>query len=461
VAAVCLLALAISPSVLFAQAPIPVPVPLGSGQPLPVLAPNQLDGLVAPIALYPDPLISQILVAATYPLELVEAYQWLQRNPGLTGPALVQAAGAQNWDPSVQGLVMFPDVLKRLNDDIAWTTNLGNAFLGQQADLMGAIQRMRLSAQQAGVLVSTPQQQVIATAYAGQPVIEIVPANPEVIYVPVYDPVWLWGPDVYYPYPRWHYPLVRSGLFFSVGISVGHFVGSGWGGWGGWGWHPAWHNRTVIVNNTFINRYNFNSRVTNRTGVAVWSHDAFHRQGVPYGAPRFNEQASRNYRQNLRPDSPPVAVQSVQPQARSFAPSRPPAPFAAPNAAAAPAFRDRPAERMHNLPMVPNRPQPAAPPVAAGPVQPQARSFAPSRPPAPFAAPNAAAAPAFRDRPAERMRNLPMAPNHPQPAAPPVATGPAVRSVMPSGRQEQPAAHGGGSNRARENGRSHNSQRNW
>ena len=143
--------------VLFAQAPQPVN-PVQAGEPIPVLSPNELDSLVAPIALYPDPLISQILVAATYPLEIVEAHQWLQRNPGLTGPALTQAAEAQNWDPSVQALMMFPDVLKRLNEDVTWTRNLGNAFLAQQADVMAAVQRMRMSAQQAGKLVSTPQQ---------------------------------------------------------------------------------------------------------------------------------------------------------------------------------------------------------------------------------------------------------------------------------------------------------------
>src|SRR5215831_2859439 len=117
------------------------PVPVDTPPAVQLLTPNQLDNLVAPIALYPDPLISQIMVASTYPLELVEAYQWLQRNPGLTGTALTQAAAGQNWDPSVQTLVMFPDVMKQLNQDVAWTTNLGNAFLAQQADVMNAVQR--------------------------------------------------------------------------------------------------------------------------------------------------------------------------------------------------------------------------------------------------------------------------------------------------------------------------------
>src|SRR5262250_1642075 len=177
----CLISLAQRPSALLAQVPVPVPAPINSGQPIPVLSPNELDGLVAPIALYPDPLISQILVAATYPLEVVEAYQWLQRNPGLSGPALTQNVAAQNWDPSIQALVMFPDVLKRLNEDVTWTTSLGNAFLNQQADVMNAVQRKRASAQRAGKLFSTPQQQVITTVDAGQPLVVIAPTNPDLI----------------------------------------------------------------------------------------------------------------------------------------------------------------------------------------------------------------------------------------------------------------------------------------
>src|SRR3954465_10195120 len=116
---------------------------------------NQLDDLVAPIALYPDPLISQVLVAATYPLELVEAEQWLQHNPGLTGVSLTQAVSNQSWDASVQALVAFPDVLNYLTEDIAWTTNLGNAFLAQEADVMDAIQRMRTKAAQSGRLTTS------------------------------------------------------------------------------------------------------------------------------------------------------------------------------------------------------------------------------------------------------------------------------------------------------------------
>src|SRR5579863_5919920 len=134
------------------------------------LAPDQLDGLVAPIALYPDPLLGQILVASTYPLELVQAWQWLQRNQGLAGPALTQAAQQQNWDPSIQALVIFPDLVRRLNQDISWTTNLGHAFLAQQPEVIDAAQQTRQRAQQAGKLPSTPQQRVTTMDESGQPV---------------------------------------------------------------------------------------------------------------------------------------------------------------------------------------------------------------------------------------------------------------------------------------------------
>ena len=140
-----------------AQAPAPPP-----------LSPDQLNNLVAPIALYPDSLLSQILVASTYPLEVAEAGQWLQRNPGLQGSQLVDAARQQNWDPSVQALVVFPDVVNRLNADIRWTTDLGNAFLSQQADVMNAVQRMRVRAMAAGKL-SSNSQQTVTTENGGWP----------------------------------------------------------------------------------------------------------------------------------------------------------------------------------------------------------------------------------------------------------------------------------------------------
>ena len=141
----------------FAQYDVPPQQPAQAPPPAQLLNPDQLDDLVAPIALYPDPLLSQVLVASTYPLEIVEASQWLQQNRNLQGQQLVAAARQQNWDPSVQALVVFPDVMGKLSSDVSWTTDLGNAFLAQQADVMNAVQRMRARAQAAGRLNSDPR----------------------------------------------------------------------------------------------------------------------------------------------------------------------------------------------------------------------------------------------------------------------------------------------------------------
>ena len=267
------------------------------------LAPDQLDGLVAPVALYPDPLLSQILVASTYPLELVQAWQWLQRSPGLNGPALTQAAQQQNWDPSIQALVVFPDLVKRLNQDITWTTNLGNAFLAQQADVMDAVQRMRLKAQQSGKLASTSQQRVSTRDESGQPIIDIEPADPNTLYLPYYNPVSIWGPPLYYPYASWFYPpFIGGGYFgFGLGINMGFYFGGGWGGWGGWGWHPGWGNHSVMVNNGFIHRNNFNAGARGSlSGNTAWAHDSSHREGVPYSNAAVSNRYGGNVRQNLQ-----------------------------------------------------------------------------------------------------------------------------------------------------------------
>jgi hypothetical protein len=278
---------------LLAQQPPELPPPNQA------LAPDQLDDLVAPVALYPDPLVSQILVASTYPLELVQALQWLQRNPGITGAALTQAAEQQNWDPSIQALLIFPDLVKRLNQDITWTTNLGNAFLNQQADVMDAVQRMRSKAQQAGKLSSTPQQTVTTTTDNGQPEIVIQPANPQMMYLPQYDPAYIWGPPLYYPYASWYYPGSYFG--FGMGIPMGLYFGGGWGGWGGWGWGFGWGGHNLMVNNNFIHRYNFNSRgIGSLNGTSAWSHNPSYRQGVPYSNSAVSNRYGGNVRQNLQ-----------------------------------------------------------------------------------------------------------------------------------------------------------------
>jgi hypothetical protein len=298
------------------------------------LTAEQLGDLVAPIALYPDPLLGQILVACTYPLEVVEAGQWLQKNPGLTGTALTEAAQQQNWDPSVQAMVVFPDVVKLLTADVTWTTNLGNAFLSQQSDVMASIQTMRQRAQQNGKLASSADETVTNTDQDGQPAIDIEPANPDMMYVPEYDPAWIWGPALYYPYPAWYWPgpsIVVGGLGFGFypGINVGFFFGGGWGGWGAWGWHPAWGARGIVVNNTFIHRYNLNtSGLGSLRGTSAWAHNPVHRQGVPYSSAALNGQYRQDVSRNLavRPGSGEFERQTAEHMgSRNIPASAPPA----------------------------------------------------------------------------------------------------------------------------------------
>jgi len=269
------------------QAPPPAAAPQQQA-----FSPDQLDSLVAPIALYPDSLLSQVLVASTYPLELVEANQWLVQNGRLQGTALVQAAQQQNWDPSIQALVPFQDVVKRLTSDIRWTTDLGNAFLAQQADVTASVQRMRARARDNGKLVDTPQERVTVENQNGQSAIEIQPTDPQVVYVPYYNPDYFWGPSAY-GWPGLYYPGVGLGWGWGGGIRLGFFFG-GCCGWGGWGWGPGWFGGGIYVNNYFLHRYNFHEfgGGAGFRGNSLWAHDPSHRQGVPYAnravAQRFN-----------------------------------------------------------------------------------------------------------------------------------------------------------------------------
>jgi len=246
------------------------------------IPPDQLDSLVAPIALYPDPLLAQTLAASTYPLELMELQQWLTRNPGLSEKALADAVAKQPWDPSVQSMAVLPDLVKRLTDDIQWTTNLGNAFLAQQAGVMSAIQRMRQQAEAKGTLKSSEQIAVQTQSVDGNQVIVIEPANPQVVYVPSYDPVAVYGPPVY-PYPSIAYPsagayAAGAAISFGAGIAMGAF----WGG-GGWGWGCGWGRGNVTVNNfNNFNRTANVNRVGNVNATGTWQHNAAHRGGTPY-----------------------------------------------------------------------------------------------------------------------------------------------------------------------------------
>jgi len=223
--------------------------------------PEQLQQLVAPIALYPDSLVAQILAASTYPEQVVEADRWVQANPNLKGDDLAKAVDQMNWDPSVKALTAFPTVLANMDKNISWTSSLGDAYYNQQQDVMDAIQVMRQKAEQAGNLKSTPQQTVTTQGST----IEIQPASPEVVYVPAYDPWLIYGYPVA-PWPGW-YPVPGiwfGGPFvsFGFGFGVGFFGGYGWG-WHHWGFD--WGHRVVIYNHnryysrssTFYNRGNY------------------------------------------------------------------------------------------------------------------------------------------------------------------------------------------------------------
>ncbi|MGA2590037.1 MAG: DUF3300 domain-containing protein [Bryobacteraceae bacterium] len=248
------------------------------------MSPQQLDDLVAPIALYPDPLVGQVLAASTYPMEIAEAEQWVRDHPKWKDSKLMGEAKKQHWDPSVQALVAFPDVLARLTQNMSWTTQLGNAFLAQQADVMQAVQRMRAQAQAKGTLHSTPQETVTTQNQNGQAVIDIEPGNPDEWYVPNYNPIFVWGPPVWGLYPPLLYPGIDVGFGWFPGIDIGLWFG-GWGGWGwgGWGWGCDWFGGGIFLNHSFFHRYGFRGDFGgDRLGRSAWTHDPAHRLGVPY-----------------------------------------------------------------------------------------------------------------------------------------------------------------------------------
>jgi len=279
---------------------------------------DELDSLVAPIALYPDPLLAQVLAASTYPLELIQLQQWLAQHKDLKDKALADAVAKQDWDPSVQGLAALPEVVKRLADDIKWTTDLGNAFLAQQSDVMGAVQRMRAKAEGQGNLKSSEQVKVETKVVESKQVIVIEQSNPQVIYVPTYNPVVVYGPPVY-PYPPIYYPppgYYAAGMAVAFGVGVA--MGAMWSG--GWGYNCGWHggNNTVIINNN--NNFNRNTNINSNTNINGgnrgsqqpgrggsggnnWQHNPQHRGGTPYsnkatanqfgGTTRGSSQAAR------------------------------------------------------------------------------------------------------------------------------------------------------------------------
>ena len=272
----------------------------GSPSPDAKLSNQQLDSLVAPIALYPDPLLTQVLMASTYPLEIVQLHQWLQQNKQLKDKALTDAVTKQPWDPSIQAMAVFPDLVKQLAESIAWTDDLGNAFLAQQNDVMDAVQRMRSKAMEKGALKTTEQQKVeTKVVEGGKTVVVVEPAKTEVVYVPSYDPVAVWGAP-YYPYPAVAYPVYPAGgmlLSFGVGMAIG----AAWGH-GGWCCNYGWGGNNVYVNrnNNYVNHYN-RTNAGNRYGGAnnTWRHNPQHRGGAPYG----NQSVANRYGGTARGNS--------------------------------------------------------------------------------------------------------------------------------------------------------------
>jgi uncharacterized membrane protein YgcG len=254
----------------------------------PIYSQEELDGLLAPIALYPDNLLSQFLMAATYPLEVVEADRWLKQNKNLTIDQLDMALQDKSWDVSVKSLCHFPDVLAMMSDKLTLTNEMGNAFLSQQEQVMNTIQNLRAKAQAQGNLVSTDKQKVLVQ----EGDISIEPVTPDVVYVPAYNPCWVYGP--------WWYPACAPLWFWYPGIVVGagfffgppFFIGS-LDGWCGFHWHRR--EMFVDVNKTFAVHRPGISRM--HGGTEVWQHNPVHRRGIAYR----NPETARRFGQIGRP----------------------------------------------------------------------------------------------------------------------------------------------------------------
>jgi hypothetical protein len=318
VAGVCALSLLTGDSLAYAVQNQPPQSSASEEAAAPKIPNDQLDALVAPIALYPDPLLSQVLVASTYPLEIIQLQQWLATHKDLKDKALVEAVKKEGWDPSIQAMAALPDAVKQLAENVKWTTDLGNAFLAQQSDVMDAVQRMRAKAKDAGNLKSNEQMKVETKVVETKTVVVIEQASPQVVYVPSYNPVVVYGPPVY-PYPPIAYPPAGAyvaGMAISFGIGVA--MGAAWGG--GWGYHSHWggnNNITINNNNNFVNNSNRVNNISNRQNVNnvsnrqnvnnratqgggnTWQHNPQHRGGAPYS----NRATANQYGGTARGDS--------------------------------------------------------------------------------------------------------------------------------------------------------------
>ena len=252
---------------------------------------EQLDSLVAPIALYPDAMLAQTLAASTYPLEVMQLDQWMDKNKNLKDKALVDAVAKQPWDPSVQSMAAFPDVVQRMAENIQWMTDVGNAVLAQQKDVMDAVQRMRAKAQGTGNLKTGSEQKVeTKTTQSGQQVIVVEQANPEAAYVPSYDPAVVYGAaPAEYPYYPYSYPGYQPGTALAWGSAIA--VGGVWAN-NNWG-NCDWDDGDVNINNNNNFNKNYNKNV-NKTGTGQgngWQHNPQHRGNAPYA----NKQTANKY----------------------------------------------------------------------------------------------------------------------------------------------------------------------
>ncbi len=242
------------------------------------LSSEELEQLVAPIALYPDSLLAQLLMAATYPLEVVEAARWSKENPKVSGADLDAAMQKQNWDASVKSLTAFPGVLKMMNDKLDWTEKLGDAFLAQQKDVMDAVQRLRAKAKAQGNLTSGKEQRVSTTKGSGDTeVIVIQPSSPDVVYVPTYNPTIVYGAWPYPSYPpyAWYPPgyVASNVLSFGLGVAAGAAM------WGDF----DWGHDEVNINVDNYQSYTHNTIPDDwKNNGGRWKHDPDHRRGVPY-----------------------------------------------------------------------------------------------------------------------------------------------------------------------------------
>ncbi len=261
----------------------------------PLFRPEEIDQLMAPIALYPDDLLAQILAASTYPLEIVQAARFVEQNKGLKGEKLMAAAKDKDWDPSVKAMLQFPDVLLMMNEKLEWTQDLGDAFLAQQKDVMASAQRLRQKAQESGNLKTTTEQKVIVEEQTKTIVIE--PANPQVVYVPTYNPTVVYGAwpyPAYPPYPVYPYGYAATAAFsFAAGVAVG----AAWGAWGGY--HCGWGNNEININSSRVNNFtnnNYNRPEQFQNKGQNWQHNPEHRGGAQYKdqrtAQKFGQQGS-------------------------------------------------------------------------------------------------------------------------------------------------------------------------